>query len=337
MKTRIPFCFLSLLLSISGSTKAQQQKRVAGTWPTLSQRSSSAINPQGNLDTRIGELSKQISDGLTENQKRTIAVVEFGDLDGRVTTLGRFLAEELITRLYQTKKFKVIERQLLNKVIAEQKLSLTGVIEQSAAQRLGKVLGVDAIASGTVTDLGKTLRVNARLIDTATGEIFAVASTEILKDETVIKLIGGASDRSSGNDSAKPEDNQPKSSTLKLDAQFFTFELVQCKQSGGTVICDLDVTNKEGDRELGFSAVNSQLFDEFGNRINGVETKVANKDSGGMGYISNVLLGGVKTRVRIGFQNVAASATKASLLDLQFYLGDLSTFQVRFRNVKLVK
>lgn len=142
------------------------------------------------LDQRIGELSKQISDGLTENQKQTIAVVEFVDLEGRVTNFGRFVAEELITRLYQTKKFKVIERQLLNKVVAEQKLSVTGIIDQKSAQKLGSLLGVDAIASGTVTDLGKTLRINARLISTGTAEVFAVANAEIVKDDSVLVLMG---------------------------------------------------------------------------------------------------------------------------------------------------
>ena len=156
--------------------------------------------PQGALEERIAYLSKDISDGLTENQKRTIAVVEFADLRGNVTDFGRFIAEELITRLHQTKKFKVIERQLLNKILSEQKLSLTGMIDQTSAQRLGKLLGVDAIASGTVTDLGKSFRVNARLIDTSTGEIFAVASAEITKDDSVLALMGaGAPGPTTGN------------------------------------------------------------------------------------------------------------------------------------------
>jgi TolB-like protein len=149
------------------------------------------LHAQVPLDQRIGELSKQISDGLMENQKQTIAVVEFVDLEGRTTNFGRFFAEELITRLYQTKKFKVIERQLLNKIVAEQKLSLGGMIDQTSAQKLGRLLGVDAIASGTITDLGKTLRVNARLISTSTGEVFAVAATEINKDDSVVALMGG--------------------------------------------------------------------------------------------------------------------------------------------------
>src|SRR5688572_22300965 len=72
---------------------------------------------QGNLEQRVDDLSRQITAKISATQKKTIAVVEFADLEGRVTNFGRFLAEELITRLHETEKFKVIERQLLNKVI----------------------------------------------------------------------------------------------------------------------------------------------------------------------------------------------------------------------------
>src|SRR6267378_2491546 len=72
----------------------------------------------GDLTQQIEALSVQIETGMRTDQKRTIAVVEFADLEGHVTNFGRFLGEELITRLY-LKKFKVIERELLNKIIAE--------------------------------------------------------------------------------------------------------------------------------------------------------------------------------------------------------------------------
>jgi len=42
----------------------------------------STARAQAGLDQRIADLSKQISDGLSENQKRKIAVVEFVDLKG---------------------------------------------------------------------------------------------------------------------------------------------------------------------------------------------------------------------------------------------------------------
>jgi curli biogenesis system outer membrane secretion channel CsgG len=80
------------------------------------------------------------------------------DLKGDVSNLGRFIAEKLITRLFQSKKFTVIERQQLNKIITEQKLSLTGVIDPSSAQKLGKLLGVDSVATGLLVILEKQLK-----------------------------------------------------------------------------------------------------------------------------------------------------------------------------------
>jgi TolB-like protein len=288
-----------------------------------------AVCAQVTLDQRVSELSKQISDGLTENQKRTIAVVEFVDLKGNVTDFGRFLAEELITRLYQTKKFKVIERQLLNKVVAEQKLSLTGMIDQTSAQKLGRLLGVDAIASGTVTDLGKSLRVNARLINAGTGEIFAVAAAEIAKDDSVTKLMG-ASD-ATPNSSTNPAPSQR--SVQRLDAQSVTFELLQCRMSGTSITCELRITNNDQDRLFRLDIHDSRLYDELGNSYPGSNAQVANQsgDDPEIGFVS-----GVTTRGRMTFQEVSPQATKITMFRLRFYVGN-DWYTIRFRDVPLVK
>jgi TolB-like protein len=146
------------------------------------------------LDTKLAELVRQITISLTEENKTKIAVIEFSNLDGKVTEFGKFLSEELITRLFITKKFEVVERQLLVKILEEHKLNLTGIVDPVSAKELGKILGVDAIASGTITDLGTSVKLNARLIATETGKIFAVASVEMLKDEKIRKLMGRLSD-----------------------------------------------------------------------------------------------------------------------------------------------
>ena len=191
-------------------------------------------NPSGNLqandtlEQRLDTLARKISDNLTENQKRTIAVVEFSDLKGNVTNLGRFLSEELITRLYETKKFKVIERQQLNKIIAEQKLSLTGVVDPASAQKLGRVLGVDSIVFGSVSDLVKTLRINARLIGTETGEVFAAASIEIVKDEAVSSLMGDGISPDTNprpGSTAVPTTSPKPRGSWRVDSHFFAFDL----------------------------------------------------------------------------------------------------------------
>lgn len=141
------------------------------------------------LERGLRDLGDQIASGMVEGRKQKIAVVEFSDLDGSVTELGQFLSEELITRLFASRRFDVVERQLLNKVLAEHKLTLTGLVDEKTAKELGKILGVDAICSGTITDLGDTVKINARLISAETGSLFAVSAVALRKDEVVRKLM----------------------------------------------------------------------------------------------------------------------------------------------------
>jgi len=82
---------------------------------------------------------------MIELKKTKIAVIEFSDLKGNKTEFGKLLSEELITRLFRTGKFEVVERTLLNKVIAEHELSFTGIVDPDSAMQLGKILGIDAI------------------------------------------------------------------------------------------------------------------------------------------------------------------------------------------------
>jgi TolB-like protein len=141
------------------------------------------------LEEGLSNLSDQIVNGLYEGQKHKIAVIEFSNMDGKITEFGSFIAEELITRLFKSPKFNVIERQLLNKIIEEHRLNVSGLVDEKTAKKIGAILGVDAICSGTVTDLGKSVKINARLISTETGSIFAVASSEITKDESIKRLM----------------------------------------------------------------------------------------------------------------------------------------------------
>ena len=143
-----------------------------------------------NLDEGLRNLASQIVEEMSEEQKQNIAVIEFSNLlDDKITELGKYVSEELITQFFVTKKFNVVERQLLNKIIYEHSLNLSGFIDEATAKELGKILGVDAICSGTITDLVSSVKINARLISTETGSVFSVASTIIIKDETVKKLM----------------------------------------------------------------------------------------------------------------------------------------------------
>ncbi|MCH7819127.1 MAG: hypothetical protein IIB40_06165 [Candidatus Marinimicrobia bacterium] len=299
---------------------------------------------QGGLEQRISELSQQIASEMTIHQKTTIAIIEFSDLEGNVTNFGRFLAEELITKLYQTKKFKVIERQLLNKVMEEHVLSLTGVIDTESAMELGKILGVDAICSGTITELAQNLRVNARIIDTETGEIFAVASTNIFKDESVIGLMSSGTGIGSGKTRKELPKKASVSSVQKVEANGFTFELVECKMLGTTVICDVLVTNDHEDRKIalygsgvygGSNRSGSRMILNTGNEYKADLAKLGSKHSRGFWPSENLLVNGVPTKAVLEFKNVTPKPTVIALLELSCKSEDYFTAQ--FRNISITR
>lgn len=292
---------------------------------------------QGGLDQRLDSLARQIASNLTENQKHTIAVIEFVDLKGNVTDFGRFLSEELITRLHQTKKFKVIERQQLNRIIAEQKLSLTGMVDPASAQKLGRVLGVDSIVFGSISDLVKTLKINARLISAETGEVFDTAAIEIEKDAAVTNLLGDS--RAANTDGNQPQTQTPgtkQQRSWRIESHFFTFDLQRCRLSGTSVLCDFIITNNERDRKLGIGG-DTRMFDDFGNEVRLGGIQIADKSGR---YVEPVLISGVPTKARLYFEGVSSEATRMTLFHLEVfvdggYFAGGPQFSVDYRNVPL--
>jgi TolB-like protein len=78
--------------------------------------------------------------------------------------------EKMVTQLVNLRRFKVIERAALDKVLQEQQLQLSGVVEEATAINVGRIAGADAIALCNVSEIAGGGKVNVRVIDTETGE-----------------------------------------------------------------------------------------------------------------------------------------------------------------------
>ncbi|MBU1566232.1 MAG: SUMF1/EgtB/PvdO family nonheme iron enzyme [Proteobacteria bacterium] len=124
-----------------------------------------------------------------EFKKTKIAVLDF-ELRGdtfKTQDMGGIVAEWFTTALVQDGRFQVVERAMLKKLIDEQKLGMTGLIDESSSAQLGKLLGVKTIISGSVLQFQNTIEVNARIINVSTGSIVAAENlrsktSENLKD-----------------------------------------------------------------------------------------------------------------------------------------------------------
>jgi TolB-like protein len=106
--------------------------------------------------------------------KTRVAVIDFEqkafqEFQGK--QIGEIVAEWLITSLSNTGRFEVVERAQLQKVLQEQQLGVSGMINQETAAKMGELLGVKVIVSGSVIQIGNTYDVNARLISVQDGSI----------------------------------------------------------------------------------------------------------------------------------------------------------------------
>jgi curli biogenesis system outer membrane secretion channel CsgG len=168
---------------------------------------------------------------MAQERKKRVAVLDFeyGTVSSFSTSyfgtnvdVGKGIVDMLVTQLVKDGKYSVIERKQLDKILSEQNFSNSDRANNATAAKLGKILGVDAIIVGSVTQFGRddksvgvgggafggfgskyglgrvgkkeakaVVGINARMIDTETGEILTVAEGIGQSDRSGL-LVGGA-------------------------------------------------------------------------------------------------------------------------------------------------
>src|SRR5689334_11935232 len=87
--------------------------------------------------------------------KRRIGVVDFENKTKYgAARLGTSASDILITELVKSNRFIVVERDKLDKLMEEQKLGMSGAIDPGTAAKMGKILGLNAIVTGAISQFG---------------------------------------------------------------------------------------------------------------------------------------------------------------------------------------
>ena len=163
-------------------------------------------------------------------QKKRVAVMNFdyATVQSSVQAIfnsnqdiGKGIADLLVDKLVNDGTYSVIERKMLDKIIAEQNMSNSDRFDSNSAAKIGKLLGVDAIIVGSITQFGRddkktnvgggalggitgrfgvggvskseskaVVAVTARMINTDTAEILASATGRGESQRSGTGLIG---------------------------------------------------------------------------------------------------------------------------------------------------
>src|SRR3990167_8184801 len=221
-------------------------------------------------EKEIKSISSTLAENIAKAAKKMIAVVDFTDLQGNVTELGRFLAEEFSVAFAGAGKgFEVVDRTHLKSILAEHKLSATGIIDPQTARKLGQIVGVDALITGTITPFGDSIRVSAKVLDTATAKVISASTGNIAKTKAMEELL------TRGIESAQPTSKQAPATgrisspnnqkAKKVGDLVVTMKdvVVSSKERVGVIMDFLNQSDKE--LKLAASTGAPRLTDERGN------------------------------------------------------------------------
>ena len=163
-------------------------------------------------------------------QKKRVAVMNFdyaavstsvAQIFGTNQDVGKGIADLLVDKLVDDGVYSVIERKQLDKIIAEQNFSNSDRADPGSAAKIARILGVDAIIIGSITQFGRddkktsvgggalggvtgrfgiggasktnstaVVQITGRMIDTSTAEILASSNAKGESSRSGANLLG---------------------------------------------------------------------------------------------------------------------------------------------------
>jgi len=155
-------------------------------------------------------LAAVVTMSAAAQQRKRVAVVNFdyatvrssvAAIYGTDQDIGKGIADLIVEKLVASGKYSVIERKALDKILTEQNLSNSDRVDANSAARIGRVLGVDAIIMGSITQFGrddKSTGVGGGALSRVTGT-FGLGGVK----HTEAKAVVGISARMVNTDTAE--------------------------------------------------------------------------------------------------------------------------------------
>lgn len=290
--------------------------------------------PSMAYEREIKDLTSTIAENMVNAGIRTIAVVDFTDLHGNVTELGRFMAEEFSVALAGAgKDFQLVDRTHLKSIAQEHKLSVSGLIDPKTARELGRIIGVEALLTGVITPFEDSMRLSIKVLETNSAKIIDASAGDIAKTRTIEELM--AREIGAPRPESPPVPLTKAKAIQTVETENFLFAVSGLEHLGEIVTCSLVVTNKS-QADLAPITVyarygtTSRLYDDLGNEYHAESVTLGEKSS--KGGVHRMLAPQTPTRFVLKFRGVSLEARLAVVIVVVTESGEII-----FRNIPLTR
>jgi hypothetical protein len=133
-----------------------------------------ALDRTGNTKTETIKIKRDVLKVRQTGSRLRVGVNQFEKTSIGADKQMSFGFEDILSSaMLKRARFAVIERRNLQAAMEEQKLSLSGLVDERTALKLGKLLAADNMLLGSILERINSLEIYARLVDTETAEMIA--------------------------------------------------------------------------------------------------------------------------------------------------------------------
>src|SRR5437879_7159808 len=208
---------------------SEQQKAAPAKTAAKPAATEAAATPAPAVEAAPVDAAPSIPATPAPARKKRVAIFDFdyatvrtnsAALFGSDIDIGKGISDLLVKYLVKDGTYSVIERKAMDKILAEQNFSNSDRANPNSAAKLGKLLGVDAIIVGSITQFGNdnkdtkvgggggglgrfgvggfshknskaVVALDARMVDIDTAEILGVADGKGESSRESTSLLGG--------------------------------------------------------------------------------------------------------------------------------------------------
>jgi len=145
--------------------------------------------PQRSLDENLTNLFQEILLEMKSKVRGTIAISGFMAKKEPQPQLVSLLNEKGLVEMSGIENLRVVEREKLDTVMKEQKLSLSDLMDTTNAISVGKLVSAQFILTGSVIEMPSSVAIFARIVNVETSEVESAAQVIVPKSSEVSALL----------------------------------------------------------------------------------------------------------------------------------------------------
>jgi TolB-like protein len=144
----------------------------------------------------IKHIAEDIKTAISDSD--VIAFIDFKATNTATIQFTDSVIDDLTNELLEVNKVRMVDRQNIDKIRAEQEYQQSGYVDDASAVEIGRELGATAILLGTGENMVNYYRFRFRLISVETAIILMQSSADVKTNQRMRRLINDKVYRSSG-------------------------------------------------------------------------------------------------------------------------------------------